>query len=230
MPKKLFSQLPETDVTDETLYKKRRQFIKSGMRSGLGISLASYFPTLAMAAISDFSDKIAAAPNTRTLEENDELNTFEQITNYNNFYELGTGKEDPNINADALVTDPWTVNIEGECEKPGAYAFEDILKSQNLEERIYRLRCVEAWSMVIPWVGFSLGEMLKQFNPTSKAKYVAFETLYDKDNPLPGQTGRVLDWPYREGLRMDEALHPLTFMAVGLYGKVLPNQTARHCV
>ena len=215
--------ISENEVTDQGLYEKRRQFIKTGLQTGLGISLSSYFPILAMAAIQDFSESIGSAKNTRSLEPNDELNTEEQITHYNNFYELGTGKEDPYQNADALITDPWTVSIEGECENPGDYAIDDILKPHDLEERIYRLRCVEAWSMVVPWVGFPLADLVKYFKPTSKAKYIAFETIYDKENPLPGQNRRTIEWPYREGLRMDEAVNPLTFMAVGLYGKVMPN-------
>jgi sulfoxide reductase catalytic subunit YedY len=216
--------ISENEVTDLGLYEKRRQFIKTGLQTGLGISLSSYFPILAMAAIQDFSESIGSAKNTRSLEPNDALNTEEQITHYNNFYELGTGKEDPYQNADALITDPWTVSIEGECENPGDYAIDDILKPHDLEERIYRLRCVEAWSMVVPWVGFPLADLVKHFKPTSKAKYIAFETIYDKENPLPGQNRRTIEWPYREGLRMDEAVNPLTFMAVGLYGKVMPNQ------
>jgi sulfoxide reductase catalytic subunit YedY len=219
-----YPRISENDVTDQGLYEKRRQFIKTGLQTGLGISLSSYFPILAMAAIQDFSESIASAKNTRPLEPDDELNTEEAITHYNNFYELGTGKEDPYRNADALITDPWTVTIEGECENPGDYAIDDILKPHDLEERIYRLRCVEAWSMVVPWVGFPLADLVKQFKPTSKAKYIAFETIYDKESPLPGQYRRSIEWPYREGLRMDEALNPLTFMAVGLYGKVMPNQ------
>ena len=222
--KNKYPLISENDVTDQGLYEKRRQFIKTGLQTGLGISLSSYFPMLAMAAIQDFSDSIASAKNTRPLEADDELNTEEQITHYNNFYELGTGKEDPYRNADALITDPWTVSIEGECENPGDYTIDDILKPHDLEERIYRLRCVEAWSMVVPWIGFPLADLVKQFKPTSKAKYVAFETIYDKESPLPGQKRRSIEWPYREGLRMDEALNPLTFMAVGLYGKVIPNQ------
>ena len=222
--KNRYPRISENDVTDQGLYEKRRQFIKTGLQTGLGISLSSYFPILAMAAIQDFSESIASAKNTRSLEPDDELNTEEQITHYNNFYELGTGKEDPYRNADTLITDPWTVSIEGECENPGDYAIDDILKPHDLEERIYRLRCVEAWSMVVPWVGFPLADLVKQFKPTSKAKYVAFETIYDKESPLPGQNRRTIEWPYREGLRMDEALNPLTFMAVGLYGKVMPNQ------
>ncbi len=152
------------------------------------------------------------------------MNNFEDITHYNNFYELGTDKGDPVENADALVTAPWSVTVEGECAKPGSYTLEDILKPHDFEERIYRLRCVEAWSMVIPWVGFPLADLLQRFQPNNDAKFVAFETLYDRKNPLPGQQRKVLRWPYREGLRMDEAMHPLTLVAVGLYGKPLPNQ------
>jgi sulfoxide reductase catalytic subunit YedY len=221
---KIAHTLSENYVTDEALYRKRRDFIRTGIKASVGISLSSYFPALAWAAIDGLSDKIATAKNSRTIDADDELNSEEEITTYNNFYELGTGKEDPVQNADALITDPWSVSIEGECENPGTYHLEDILKPQSLEERIYRLRCVEAWSMVIPWVGFPLQDLIKRFNPNSKAKYVAFETVYDKDNPLPGQKRDFLEWPYREGLRIDEAMHPLSFIAVGLYGKTLPNQ------
>ena len=222
--KNRYPNIGENQVTDQALYEKRRHFIKTGLQAGLGISLTSYLPILAMASAQGLSERIGSAKNTRPLEPNDELNTEEQITHYNNFYELGTGKEDPYRNADALITDPWSVSIEGECENPGEYAIEDILKPHDLEERIYRLRCVEAWSMVVPWIGFPLTELVKHFKPTSKAKYIAFETIYDKESPLPGQNRRSIEWPYREGLRMDEALNPLSFMAVGLYGKVMPNQ------
>ncbi len=220
--KKKSSRISENLVTDEKLYRQRRQFLKTGIFSSAGLSLATYFPTLAMAALSELPNRISNAPRTRTLEE--ELNTFEEITTYNNFYELGTGKSDPVENASALITDPWSVMVEGECERPGTYTLEDILKPHDLEERIYRLRCVEAWSMVIPWVGFPLADLIQRFKPTSNAKYVAFETLYDESKPLPGQKRQNLAWPYREGLRMDEAMNPLTLMAVGLYGKTMPNQ------
>jgi len=215
--------ISENEVTDENLYRKRRAFIKQGLKTGLGLSIAAYYPQLAYAAVSGLVERIAAAPNTRTLE-GEELNSYEDITTYNNFYELGLDKEDPARRADALKTDPWSVEISGECNKPGTLSLEDVLSPHSLEERIYSLRCVEAWSMVIPWVGFPLGDLLKRFEPNGNAKYVAFETIYDKDNPLPGQKRRVLDWPYREGLRIDEAMHPLAFMAVGLYGKPIPNQ------
>lgn len=212
-------QLSENEVTSEALFNRRREFMKLG-----GAALAaSYIPASAWAVLGKFTDQIAAAPNTRTLDET--LNSFEDITTYNNFYELGTGKGDPVQNADALQTDPWSIEVGGECDNPGTYAIEDLIDFNALEERIYRMRCVEAWSMVIPWVGVSLSTMLTKMQPNSNAKYVAFETLYDRDRPLPGQRSRVLDWPYREGLRMDEAMHPLTMMAVGIYGKPLPNQS-----
>jgi len=146
-----------------------------------------------------------------------------KVTSYNNFYELGTGKSDPVKNAHLLKTRPWTIEVGGECDKPGVLGIEDLLSGFDLEERIYRLRCVEAWSMVIPWIGIELGSVLKRFQPNSRAKYVEFVTLMDADN-LPGQKRQILDWPYREGLRIDEAMHPLTLLSVGLYGKVLPNQ------
>lgn len=214
--------LTENHVTDESLFKNRRRFIQSGM----ALSAMAYFPSLAYSSVETgmmrFADRIAGAKLTISIDE--APHSYDDITRYNNFYELGTSKEAPRRNTNALMTDPWSVTIEGECAKPGTYTLEDILKPHDFEERIYRLRCVEAWSMVIPWIGFSLGDLLKRFEPTSKAKYVAFETIYDKNNPLPGQARNVLDWPYREGLRMDEAMHPLTLLATGLYGKPLPNQ------
>ncbi len=212
-------QLNENEVTSEALFKRRREFIKL---SGAAL-LTGYIPAASWAVLGKFSEQIAAAPNTRTLDE--ELNSYEDITSYNNFYELGTGKGDPVRNASALETDPWSVEVSGECDKAGTYAIEDLIDFNALEERIYRMRCVEAWSMVIPWVGVPLSSILTKLQPNADAKYVAFETLYDRDRPLPGQRTRVLDWPYREGLRIDEAMHPLTMMAVGLYGKALPNQS-----
>jgi sulfoxide reductase catalytic subunit YedY len=154
---------------------------------------------------------------------NEEQTPHQHVTEYNNFYEFGTDKYSPAQKAHSLTTHPWSVTIEGEVAKPGTFNLEDILKPHALEERIYRLRCVERWSMVIPWVGFPLGDLIKRFEPTSKAKYVEFSTLY-RPEEMPGQNRRVLDWPYVEGLRMDEAMHPLSIMAVGLYGEVLPNQ------
>jgi methionine sulfoxide reductase catalytic subunit len=148
---------------------------------------------------------------------------WESITSYNNFYEFGTDKEDPARHAGSLRTRPWTVSIEGEVKKPQAVDVDALLRWFPLEERIYRMRCVEAWSMVVPWVGFPLGDLVRRVEPTSRAKYVAFQTLHDPAQ-MPGQRRSVLEWPYVEGLRMDEALHPLAMLVVGLYGRVLPNQ------
>jgi sulfoxide reductase catalytic subunit YedY len=150
-------------------------------------------------------------------------NSYKDVTTYNNYYEFGTDKSDPAENAQKFSTRPWNVSIAGEADVTGTFSLEDILKPHPLEERIYRLRCVEAWSMVVPWVGFPLGELLQRFKPTSKAKFVEFKTLYDPKQ-MPGERTGILQWPYVEGLRMDEAMHPLTIMAVGLYGKVMPNQ------
>jgi len=153
----------------------------------------------------------------------DKPTPYEYVTTYNNFYEFGTAKGDPAVNAHLLKTKPWSVTVEGEVGKPGVYDLEDILKRQQLEERIYRLRCVEAWSMVVPWIGFSLADLIKQMEPTSKAKYVEFTTLHDPEQ-MPGQKRSTLKWPYVEALRMDEAMNPLSLMATGLYGEEMPNQ------
>ena len=209
--------LKESEVTDYSVYLQRRELIKKSLAISAGIGLAATsLPALAKLDLSSYrmaDDHPLAA----------ELTKEESITSYNNFYELGTNKKDPKKNAAMLKTDPWSVSIEGECEKPGVIALEDLIKPQDLEERIYRLRCVEAWSMVIPWMGVELGPLLQRFQPTSKAKYVEFTTLYDRDN-LPGQRFPVLDWPYVEGLRIDEAMNPLSMLVLGLYGKQLPNQ------
>lgn len=148
---------------------------------------------------------------------------FRDATTYNNFYEFGTRKSDPEVYAHRLVTDPWSLTLEGELDDPGTFALEDVLRHQALEERIYRLRCVEAWSMVIPWIGFPLRDLLARHGPTSRARYVVFESILDPDN-LRGQRRSIIDWPYREALRIDEAMHPLTLLAVGMYGQAMPNQ------
>ena len=148
---------------------------------------------------------------------------YDVATSYNNFYEFGYGKDDPAEKSGSLQTRPWTITVEGEAEVTGVFELDDIIKQAALEERIYRLRCVEAWSMVIPWVGIPLADVLKKFKPTSKAKYVYFETLLDPKQ-MPGQRGRSIDWPYREGLRIDEAMNPLALLSVGMYGSILPNQ------
>lgn len=156
---------------------------------------------------------------------NEALAPYDDIRRFNNFYEFGSDKSDPEKYAQSLTVDPWSLTVEGEVEKPGAYPLEDILRAVDIEERIYRLRCVEAWSMVIPWVGFPLADLIRRFQPTSKAKYIQIETL-DRPDEMIGQRSRTttIDWPYVEGLRMDEAMNPLTFIAMGLYGKTLPKQ------
>jgi sulfoxide reductase catalytic subunit YedY len=153
----------------------------------------------------------------------DPLNLYEQITAYNNYYEFGTRKSDPARYAGRLTVKPWTVKVDGLVSKPGNYGVEDLVDFGQLEERVYRLRCVEAWSMVVPWAGYPMSEFLKRFEPTSRAKYVEFKTLVDP-RQMPGQTEPALRWPYTEGLRLDEAMHPLTLLGLGLYGEVLPNQ------
>jgi len=203
-----------SEITDREVFKRRRQLIQASMAVGVtgmigGDAWADGQALSKPVTPSDFST-------------DEEITSQKTATSYNNFYELGTDKGDPLRHAKRLKTDPWSVVVDGECEKPGTFTIEDILEPHAIEERIYRMRCVEAWSMVIPWNGFALGDLLKRFAPTSNAKYVAFETLYDED--LPGVRSRVLDWPYREGLRIDEAMHPLTMMAIGMYGDEIPNQ------
>ncbi len=208
-------EIPESNVTPESLFQQRRDFIKG---AGLiGGSLLTYPWAVAQASI----DIGKYRANAITLDE--ELTPEKDITSYNNFYEFGTGKDDPKANSQRFNTDDWKIKVSGECDKPGNYDLEDLLKGLTIEERIYRLRCVEAWSMVVPWLGVPLASVLKQFQPNSKAKYVAFRTLHDPVR-MPGQQRSVLNWPYREGLTVAEAMHPLTLLSVGLYGKTMPNQ------
>lgn len=214
-------ELKESDVTDESHYRRRRQFLQaSAALTGAALLPGWLAPRAAMAAnLPPALAGIAKSP----LSTSEEPNSWEDITTYNNFYEFGTGKEDPARNAGTLQTEPWSVTVDGEVNRPGKYALEDLLKGIGLEQRIYRLRCVEAWSMVIPWVGVPLAQILKRYEPTSKAKFVEFTTLLDPSQ-MPGQRRDVLPWPYVEGLRIDEAMHPLTILATGLYGRELPNQ------
>jgi len=194
------SDLNWSDVTPEAAYLNRRALIAGG---------AAMAGLAAMPA--------AAAP------EDLEPNPWEDITSYNNFYEFGTGKGDPKKYAGMMTTDPWAIEVDGLVERPGTYDIADVLKGKAIEERIYRFRCVEAWSMVVPWNGFELKDLLDQVGVQPSAKYVAFETLL-RPEEMPGVNARVIPWPYREGLRLDEAMHPLTLMATGLYGKEMPNQ------
>ena len=194
-----------SEITPHSVYLNRRQFMAGS--AGLLLPVAS----------------IAALPASKSpYSASDKPNSRQEITSYNNFYEFGTGKDEPALYAGRLKTRPWSVAVGGEAAKPRSFSIEELLKFP-LEERIYRLRCVEGWSMVIPWVGFPLASLLKQVDPTSRAKYVAFETAL-RPGEMPGVARRVLDWPYREGLRIDEAMHPLTILAVGLYGELLPGQ------
>jgi len=186
--------------------------------------LPSILPPVEAATIPAGGEFTDPAPTKWPDSATDKLNTYEDITTYNNFYEFGTGKGDPAANAGTLKTNPWSIEVTGEAGKLGTLTLEDILKPHALEERVYRHRCVEAWSMVVPWVGFPLADLLKRFEPTSKAKYVQFFTLADRQQ-MPGIRYPVLEWPYREGLTIAEAMHPLTLVTVGLYGKVLPNQS-----
>jgi sulfoxide reductase catalytic subunit YedY len=206
-----------SEITPPEVYAARRRF----MTGALGLAAASIMPP-ALASAGPTGAALTFQRNA-ALSTTETPNSWEDITTYNNYYEFGTDKSDPSENAGRLSTRPWSVTVAGEAEVKGSFAVEDLLKPHALEERVYRLRCVEAWSMVIPWVGVPLGEVLKRFRPTSRAKYVAFTTLADP-RQMPGQRSSVLDWPYVEGLRIDEAMHPLSLLAVGLYGRVLPNQ------
>jgi len=203
--------VPAREITDEGLYRNRRAFIRAAAGAVAGGVLSP-----ALLAACGRADGGAAAG----AAQQDTPTPFEDVTTYNNFYEFGTGKDDPARYGGSLRPRPWTVAIEGEVGKPGVYDVDELIRLFPPEEHVYRMRCVEAWSMVIPWLGFRLGSLLKRVEPTSSARYVEFTTLLDPAQ-FPGQRRRVLDWPYIEGLRLDEALHPLTLLSVGLYGKTL---------
>jgi len=225
------SNIKSSEITDESVYLGRRRFMRNsaGLATGLATALATapglLLPATAAALASDPMAKGEALPGVidGPFSSDEELTAYKDVTRYNNFYEFGTGKGDPAAHSNRFKPRPWKVKIHGECEKPGEYDLDDIIKPHALEERIYRLRCVERWSMVIPWVGIPLGPVLQRFQPTSKAKYVAFETVLRPDE-MPGQNRNILDWPYVEGLRMDEAMNPLTLLSVGMFGRVMPNQ------
>jgi sulfoxide reductase catalytic subunit YedY len=220
-------EIRESEVTSRDIYIRRREFLKVAGNTALAVTAAG-----AIGGVLTNTDAAEAQnPNAQKLTDlkkspfdtTEKVNSYKDITTYNNFYEFGLDKGDPARYAGSLKPRPWSVVVDGQCAKPGTYNIEDIMKWFPLEERIYRMRCVEAWSMVIPWVGFPLGDFVKRFQPTSKAAYVKFTTLLDM-RQMPGQTEPALRWPYVEGLRMDEATHPLAILAVGLYGEVLPNQ------
>jgi sulfoxide reductase catalytic subunit YedY len=231
--------IPSSEITPYRLYMNRRHFIG---RSAKLTAAAALVPGLLSACEDPPRMEARTAPGpmgngsvtpgmgpqevdwTSVRSELDEsLTPYADVTGYNNFYEFGTGKEDPARNAHTLVARPWTVSVEGEVKRPAVYDLDDLLAPHGVEERVYRLRCVEAWSMVIPWSGVALGDVIRRLEPTSRAKYVEFTTLLDPEQ-MPGQKRRVLNWPYVEGLRIDEAMNPLTLLATGVYGRDLPNQ------
>ena len=208
------NEIPGSEITSETAFKNRRRFMGDAASLALGLGVSGIAGGLALPHQAQAG-----------LQPDDDITPEDIVTTYNNFYEFGTGKSDPAQYAGRLTTDPWTVKVTGDAAKTGEFAFEDIVKGLTVEERVYRFRCVEAWSMVVPWNGIELKKILSQFEPNGNAKYVAFETLV-RPSEMPGQNGffSSIDWPYVEGLRMDEAYHPLALMVTGVYGKDLPNQ------
>ena len=213
-----------SEITSESDYLSRRQFLAGAAAGALAIpGLIAAPPVSALTLVKDAPGKPLKDVFESGYKVDEKLTPYKDVAGYNNFYEFGTDKRDPARFAHALTVKPWSVKVLGECEKPGTYDLEDILGPARLEERIYRFRCVEAWSMVVPWVGVSLGDVLSRFKPTSKAKYVAFRTLF-RPEEMRGQKFPALEWPYIEGLRIDEAMHPLSLLAVGLYGREIPKQ------
>lgn len=206
--------IPPSEITPESLYFDRRRFL---LGAGAAIAAATAAPA------QDAAGAPLPARRNGAFSTDEKPTPFQDVTGYNNFYEFGLGKEDPSIHAGDMKTRPWTVSVEGEVARPGTYDIETLLKLASMEERIYRLRCVEAWSMVIPWIGYPFSELMRKVEPTASARFVEFETVMDQTS-MPGLRRTVIDWPYREGLRIDEAAHPLTLLTFGLYGKVLPNQ------
>ncbi len=218
------ADIASSEITDERVYLNRRQFMQMTTGTALAVAAGAIVSEQLVGAQQPAPHGRLLQTKPSPLSTTEKPNTWEHITTYNNFYEFDSGAgPGPSRLARNFKPEPWTVAVEGECAKTGRMSLEDVLKGETLEDRIYRHRCVEAWSMVIPWVGFPLGNFIKRCEPTSKAKFVELTTLYDP-RQFPGQRLPELDWPYVEGLRMDEAMHPLTILAVGLYGEVLPNQ------
>jgi sulfoxide reductase catalytic subunit YedY len=227
------SDIKSAEITDEQVYYRRRDFIRlaggfaAATAAGPLMAACGGGPPAEASPLATPAAAVGQSPlanvKPKVVSTDERLNSFEDITSYNNFYEFGTGKNDPQRYAGQMKTGAWKVKIDGLCNKPADYLLEDLIGPHQLEERIYRLRCVEAWSMVIPWVGIPLAEVLKRAEPQGKASFVAFTTLH-RPSEMPGQRGDALEWPYVEGLRMDEAMHPLTILAVGMYGKTLMNQ------
>ena len=224
MPRIYKGNICSSEITPESVYLKRRDFMKGALVSAMGATSLSN-----MAFGSDelrlLNYQKVDRSNGQGFYTDEPLTPYDDVKRYNNFYEFGMDKTDPSRYAEAMQLDPWSIKVEGEVEEAASYNLEDVLSWVDIEERIYRLRCVEAWSMVIPWLGFPLAQLLKKFKPTAKAKYIQFETL-ERPSEMRGMRSisSTIDWPYREGLRMDEAMNPLTFMAVGLYGRELPKQ------
>ncbi|HVT47103.1 MAG TPA: protein-methionine-sulfoxide reductase catalytic subunit MsrP [Vicinamibacterales bacterium] len=217
------ADLPWSEVTPEPIYRSRREFLRTGVAGITGAAVAA-LAACGTAEVAEAQTTLASTPNPKYVATAaDTLNTFEQITTYNNFYEFGSEKGDPAKYAGKLTVKPWSVKVDGMVSKPGTYGVEDLVDFKALEERVYRHRCVEAWSMVIPWIGVPLASVLNKVGPMPSATFVEFTTL-ERPSEMPGQRTNILQWPYVEGLRMDEAMHPLAFMVIGLYGKVLPNQ------
>ena len=211
------ADIRSSDITPKALYLRRREFIQAA--SGAAVAAAAALGRPAAAQQGQKLPGVRKSP----LSTTEPLNDYEDVTTYNNFYEFGTAKDEPAQNSGRFKPRPWKLAVEGHVARPASYDVDDVIKPHTLEERIYRLRCVEAWSMVIPWVGIPLADVIRRLEPTSKATHVEFVTLHDPAQ-MPGQRAPVLRWPYVEGLRMDEAMHPLTILGVGLYGEVLPNQ------
>jgi sulfoxide reductase catalytic subunit YedY len=213
-----------SEITPQQVYLDRRRLLAMGVAGTALITGSGLTRALATVAESEpVPDPAFKALRNKAMSIADAPNSFANVTTFNNYYEFGTEKSDPAAYSKNFRARPWSVAVDGEAEVKGSFTIEDIIKPHALEERVYRLRCVEGWSMVIPWTGFPLADLIKRFKPTSKAKFVEFTTLHDAKQ-MPGQRNDVLEWPYVEGLRMDEAMHPLTFVAVGLYGQALPNQ------
>lgn len=212
-----------SEITPETLWLTRREWLQRAGLGALAASATTLFPGQTRAAVKTTDLPALPARRNSAYNVDSALTSETDVTSYNNFYEFGTGKDDPHKYAERMQTEPWTVRVEGEVGRPGTYDIDALRKLVDMEERIYRLRCVEGWSMVIPWTGYSLAALLKHVQPNSNARYVEFETALQPEN-MPGVRRRILDWPYTEGLRLDEAMHPLTLLVFGVYGKTLPNQ------
>lgn len=210
--------IPSSEITPESVYLDRRHFIRAAAIAAGGAAVGP----ATLAAFEEGQEVPARFASMRS-EQDEELNSYQDITTYNNFYEFGTDKRDPARNSGGFRPRPWSVTVDGACNKPGEYTLEDIIGPETMEDRVYRLRCVEAWSMVVPWYGFPLANLVRRLEPTGDARYIRFETIV-RPEEMPGQRAPILRWPYVEGLRMDEAMHPLTILATGVYGMDLPNQ------